>query len=243
VSDGDADGLEAQSLPLASRDLSRIAAVLRSARRARGLTQREVAAQAGVSPGLIGQIETGRTRPSVGTLLEVASVLGLQLDGLFTPAIADAESDGSPAVDEMVDRLLAAGAPARNSAVHRRSRGPSPAAIEGRVARQGHREVIGLEGGVTWELLTPEVDHSITFMLVTYPAGSASSSSSQLIRHDDMEYFYMLRGTLHVTVGFEEAVVRRGDSMSFDSARPHRFINKGKDAAAGLWCVMKKASG
>ena len=45
------------------------------------------------------------------------------------------------------------------------------------MARVGQREVITLEGGVTWELLTPEVDHELTFMLVTYPPGSSSSAS------------------------------------------------------------------
>jgi DNA-binding XRE family transcriptional regulator/mannose-6-phosphate isomerase-like protein (cupin superfamily) len=187
------------------------------------MTQRQVAAEAGVSAGLIGQFETGRTKPSVATLLAVARVLRLSLDELFADADPKAPAD------------KAVSPPARGSGAW--------SSLEGRVAREGHREVVTLEGGVTWELLTPEVDHDLTFMLVTYPPGSSSSTSSQLLRHDDFEYFYILSGQLVVKVGFEETVLGVGDSMSFDSSRPHRFVNDSDTATAtGLWCVRTKVN-
>jgi transcriptional regulator with XRE-family HTH domain len=196
--------------------------ILRAARLDRGKTQRQVAAEAGVSAGLIGQFETGRTKPSVATLLAVARVLQLSLDELFADGEAGTTSAG------------AAEPPADRSAAW--------SSLEARVARVGEREVITLEGGVTWELLTPEVDHELTFMLVTYPPASSSSTSSQLLRHDDFEYFYILSGELHVKVGFEETVLGAGDSMSFDSTRPHMFVNRSRSATAtGLWCVRNKA--
>ncbi|HEX4016056.1 MAG TPA: XRE family transcriptional regulator [Frankiaceae bacterium] len=192
--------------------------ILRAARLDSGKTQRQVAAEAGVSAGLIGQFETGRTQPSVATLLAVARVLQLSLDELF--------ADGENAVP------LPATPESKTSTW-------SP--LEARVARVGERDVITLEGGVTWELLTPEIDHDLTFMLVTYPPGSSSSTSSQLLRHDDFEYFYITSGQLHVKVGFEETVLAVGDSMSFDSTRPHRFVNGSDTATAtGLWCVRTK---
>jgi transcriptional regulator with XRE-family HTH domain len=192
--------------------------ILRTARLETGKTQRQLAAEAGVSAGLIGQFETGRTKPSVATLLAVARVLQLSLDELFA------------------DGVQSAAEPAARDA---KSTAWSP--LEARVARVGDRDVITLEGGVTWELLTPEVDHDLTFMLVTYPPGSSSSTSSQLLRHDDFEYFYITCGELHVKVGFEETVLSVGDSMSFDSTRPHRFVNSsGSATATGLWCVRNK---
>jgi len=192
--------------------------ILRAARLESGKTQRQVAAEAGVSAGLIGQFETGRTKPSVATLLAVARVLQLSLDELFAEGDATAAAPGRPQMKTSTW---------------------SP--LEARVARVGEREVITLEGGVTWELLTPEIDHDLTFMLVTYPPGSSSSPSSQLLRHDDFEYFYMTSGELNVKVGFEETVLSVGDSMSFDSTRPHRFVNRsGSATATGLWCVRNK---
>jgi transcriptional regulator with XRE-family HTH domain len=195
--------------------------ILRAARLERGMTQRQVAADAGVSAGLIGQFETGRTKPSVATLLAVARVLQLSLDELFAEAEPASPSD------------TASPQPPARAGVW--------SMLERRVARVGQREIITLEGGVTWELLTPEVDHELTFMLVTYPPASSSSTSSQLLRHDDFEYFYILSGELHVKVGFEETVLGVGDSMSFDSSRPHRFVNSSENATAtGLWCVRNK---
>jgi transcriptional regulator with XRE-family HTH domain len=203
--------------------------VLRAARLAGGKTQRQVAAEAGVSPGLIGQIETGRTRPSVATLLAIAGVLDLSVDDLF----AEDDSLSRPPGPANA-RLIAMANRMRNHTT-------SYSSIEARVVRAGRGEVITLEDGVTWELLTPEIDHELTFMLVTYPAGSSSSSSVELLRHDDFEYFHILRGVLHVKVGFEETVLEADDSMSFDSSRPHRFVNRSETAtAAGLWCVRSK---
>jgi transcriptional regulator with XRE-family HTH domain len=198
-----------------------LGSILRAARLERGKTQRQVAAEAGVSAGLIGQFETGRTKPSVATLLAVARVLALSLDELF----ADGETGAAPL-----------------ESPQQQDNRRAWSSLEGRVARAGQRDVITLEGGVTWELLTPEVDHELTFMLVTYPPGSSSSPSSQLLRHDDFEYFYILRGKLHVKVGFEETVLGAGDAMSFDSSRPHRFENRSRSVTAtGLWSVRNKA--
>ncbi|WP_227766770.1 helix-turn-helix domain-containing protein [Zhaonella formicivorans] len=49
---------------------------LRIAREEQGLTQVELAKAAGVSPGLIGQIEHGKVQPSLHTIEKIAQVLG-----------------------------------------------------------------------------------------------------------------------------------------------------------------------
>ncbi|MDI3481581.1 MAG: hypothetical protein PWQ97_1236 [Tepidanaerobacteraceae bacterium] len=50
---------------------------IKKIRRERKLTQAELAAKAGVSTGLIGQIESGRVEPSIKTLEKIASALSL----------------------------------------------------------------------------------------------------------------------------------------------------------------------
>lgn len=50
---------------------------IKKIRRERKLTQADLAARAGVSTGLIGQIESGRVEPSIKTLEKIASALSL----------------------------------------------------------------------------------------------------------------------------------------------------------------------
>ena len=53
---------------------------IRQARLARGLSLRETAARAGVSPSLLSQVETGKVQPSVTTLYAVVTCLDLSVD-------------------------------------------------------------------------------------------------------------------------------------------------------------------
>lgn len=56
---------------------------LRTAREASGITVRELARRAGVTASLISQVERGLAMPSVGTLLEIATTLHLDIGNLF----------------------------------------------------------------------------------------------------------------------------------------------------------------
>jgi transcriptional regulator with XRE-family HTH domain len=62
---------------------SYIGARLRERRERRGLSLRKLAAELGISPSALSQIETGRSRPTVGTLYAIVSELDLSLDELF----------------------------------------------------------------------------------------------------------------------------------------------------------------
>jgi transcriptional regulator with XRE-family HTH domain len=57
---------------------------LRSVRERRGLTLKEVAAKAGVSESLVSQIERNKVSPSIDTLLQIADVLDIDYEHLFS---------------------------------------------------------------------------------------------------------------------------------------------------------------
>src|SRR6476646_3218650 len=81
---------------------------LKTARLDVGLTLRELARQADVSPSLVSLIENGKSQPSVATLYAFARILDVSVDELFdqdslataggavAPPVGDA--DGAPAV-------------------------------------------------------------------------------------------------------------------------------------------------
>ena len=57
---------------------------IKRARMAAGLTQRELALRSGVSPGLVGQIESHRTQPGRETLRRLCDVLGITVDSALS---------------------------------------------------------------------------------------------------------------------------------------------------------------
>ena len=59
---------------------------LRSARKAKGLTQEELSVRTGVAQQHLSELETGKGNPTVVTLYELAQVLDVTVAMLVTPS-------------------------------------------------------------------------------------------------------------------------------------------------------------
>lgn len=223
---------------------------LRAARIQRQLSQSELARRLGLSAGMISQLEKGLSLPSVSTMLGIAAELCVSLDSLFgATAVSDelpndaphgttarsvtslhlpphASTTGSEAPPEIYSQLRGGNDPT-----------DARAGIESLVQRADSRAMLRLEDGVTWELLTTDPSHRILFVIVTYPPGATTTAEHTFVRHPDVEYFLMLEGELGVSVEFEKTQVAAGDSMWFDSSRPHFFQNSGDTPARGVWFI------
>lgn len=190
---------------------------LRVARQAQGLSLRGLARRLGISPSLLSQVETGRARPSVTTLYGIASELAISLDDLLFAG------NQRPYVDR----------PRRTH--HARN---LPTLPPDPVQHSGDRVSIRLASGVIWERLTTASIATADFMHVTYEVGGASSAEDEFQRHAGQEFGYVIRGTLGVTVGFDEYVLQPGDSIVFDATAPHRVYNLGDEPVHGIWFVL-----
>jgi len=190
---------------------------MRLARRAHGLSLRELARRLGVSPSLISQVETGRARPSVNTLYAIASELAVSVDELLF-------SDARPPGPEAARRARPSDAI--------RAMPPNP------VQRSTRRGMIRLASGVTWERLTTASISTADFLRVTYEVDGASSAEDELQRHSGLEFGYVMSGTLSATIGFDQHVLRPGDSIAFDSMVPHRLANVGDEPVRAIWFVV-----
>lgn len=231
---------------------------IREERARRGVSVRGLARDVGVSASLISQIETGRSQPSVSTLYAIVTALGISIEDLFDPRVADGETIPEPPNGDAQELDAVPDEPVAEPVVSPgETRSISPAIVTGMsaatarelhrdrdrrvgpVVRPGEREVLRLESGVTWELLgqVPGVD--LDFLLVTYEAGGASSNSGTLMRHTGIEYAYMISGELVLTLGFDEYRLHPGDSISFDSTTPHGYRNDGEQPAVGVWFVAE----
>ncbi|KFU81874.1 Helix-turn-helix domain-containing protein [Amycolatopsis lurida] len=192
----------------------RIGPALRKAREERKLGLRKVAAAAGISASLLSQVETGRSQPSVSTLYALVSHLGISLDELLGISVGQAE----PVAGEPAER-------------------PVPRVPSGVVQRAADNPVLEMANGVRWERLAVGGQADVDALLVTYQPGAASSADRKLMRHSGTEYAYLLSGELTLLLDFDRHVLVAGDSLCFDSTRPHLYLNHGSEPARGVWFV------
>lgn len=183
---------------------------LREERTKAGISQRELARRLGISASMISQLESGMSKPSVGTLYAIVTELNLSLDRVirgedFGGDVAELESDG-------------------------RSRGP--------LVHPEERNVIELDSGVRWEELTANSEEGVDFLFATYEVGGSSTPDQSLMRHQGREYGYVISGVMGIEIGFHEYVLNPGDSIAFDSTRPHRLFNKGEVPVRAVWFVV-----
>ena len=196
---------------------------IRAERERRNVTIRALARVIGVSPSLISQIETGKSQPSVSSLYSITSALALSLEDLF-----DASDTTEPAAP-----------PTPASGTSLRYFGTNRAKAVGPHVSPDDRELLTLDSGVTWERLGQVPHHHVDFLLVTYPPGSASSVEGRLMRHSGTEYGYLISGMLELNLGFDKYMLAAGDSVCFESTKPHGYRNDGKVPAVGVWFVLE----
>jgi transcriptional regulator with XRE-family HTH domain len=205
-----------------------IGARLRHRRLELGMTARELARRVDCSPSLISQVERGRAVPSVSTLWALVTALRISMDRLFDPA------RGGPAGDGTIEGASNGAGEGGNV--------PSAAdsAAAGPILRRYTRPRITLERGVVWERLTAVAQKDLEFLEVCYPVGQTVPEAEHAIQHTGQEYAVIIEGALSTQIGFEQYVLEEGDSLTFDSAIPHRFWNAGTVPARAIWVILNR---
>lgn len=204
--------------------MDNLGARLKEMRLKAGLTLRELARQAEVSPSFVSQIENGKSQPSVATLYNFSRLLGVSVDELFV--------DESVPMSQLVDGWGPDGDKNPTNAWH-----PSEYSNRVSVVHPSHRSHLDMADGVVWERLAATPEHGVTFMKIVYAAGATSTAGGDLVSHDGYEYGYVLEGVLEVTVGGEIFTLHPGESLGFDSTIPHVLRNVGDGEFQGVWFV------
>lgn len=212
---------------------------IREERARRGLTVRGLARDVGVSASLISQIETGRSQPSVSTLYAITTALGVSIEELFAADQAATAEPEAAAVTEQLQVAPLSPSVGPHAPGPPRAVGRDRGRLVGPVVHPDDREMLTLESGVVWELLGQVPGIHVDFLLVTYQPGGSSSTSGALMRHAGVEYGYLIRGELILTLAFDEHHVEAGDSFSFDSTTPHGYRNEGAEPTVGVWFITE----
>jgi transcriptional regulator with XRE-family HTH domain len=206
----DADVSDVQRAAQIEQTLEGIGDRLREERVKAGLSQRELARRLGLSASMISQLESGLSKPSVGALYAIVTELDLSLDRVIR---GEDFAGHRPAVVEGDGE-------------------PSP------LVHPEDRQVIELASGVRWEELSASSEEGVDFLHATYEVGGASTPDESLMRHHGREYGYVMTGTLGIQIGFQEFVLNPGDSIAFDSTRPHRLYNRSDEPVHAIWFVV-----
>jgi len=205
---------------------------LKNVRVRAGLSLRELARRAEVSPSFISQIENGKSQPSVTTLYSLTRLLDISIDELF-------EHRG------VTQSRVPAGGPAATAPAAGNGTRPDPSnawkpsvsSSRVSVVHPSHRPHITMADGVTWERLAATPEQAVNFMKIAYPPGANTTAAGDLVSHTGYEYGYVLAGELEVTVADEVFHLHPGESLGFDSTIPHILRNVGTTVFEGIWFV------
>ena len=92
-----------------------------------------------------------------------------------------------------------------------------------------------MDNGVRWERLAVGTSADMNPLLVTYPAGATSSIEGRLMRHSGVEYALIISGELTLQLEFSRYTLAAGDSLAFNSSRPHLYLNASAAECRGVW--------
>lgn len=103
------------------------------------------------------------------------------------------------------------------------------------VVRPNERKLLSPCPGITYYLLTPNLDKRIQFILSEYQPGA--SSGELQYTHEGQECGIVLAGVLELHLGDKTYVVKKGESVSFDCGIPHCLRNPGRRMLRCIWAV------
>jgi transcriptional regulator with XRE-family HTH domain len=116
--------------------------------------------------------------------------------------------------------------------------GESPSEASPVTLRSDQRE-FRTPDGVTRRVLKDDRTRGIELAINEYAPGGSSAASS--LHHEGFEYGVVLDGTLTVYLAEDRHVLRGGDSIGYDSTRPHRICNESKRATRALWVNLDRS--
>jgi transcriptional regulator with XRE-family HTH domain len=158
---------------------------LRELRLKQGLSMVKLASLAGVTSGLISQVENESADPSLTTLRRISKVLRVPMFYFFIGAEID------PRVKSSDERYLLTAA----------------------------------DGQVEYEFISDPNEGQIEFTMVRAKPDGASGPKQD--HHAGRECALVLKGRMVLEIGQNVYELNAGDSITFDSLEPHRWVNAG----------------
>lgn len=189
--------------------LKALGAEIRALRTDRGISSVKLARACDVSPSLISQVERGLVAPSLEVLWAIARALDVPMGTFFQTG------EEHPPVND-----------------------PPEGAEGGRkaeVVRASRRKRLGLTPSLTYQLLSPDLQHQIEFVWIEFGPGEEGPLEPFL--HPGEEQMVVIEGRMTVWIDGEEWVLEKGDCITFESGLPHRAMNRGSRPAVVIAAI------
>jgi transcriptional regulator with XRE-family HTH domain len=172
---------------------------LKAVRLAQGLSQRQLAARAGVTNSLISLIELNRTSPSIASLKLILDVVPMTFSEFFS--IENIET---------------------GKFVHRKEE-----LVEVNPATLISTGPEGMREAISFRQVGDARKHAIQMLHERYAPGA--DTGPELYTHEAEEAGIVIAGEIELTVGEVTETLKAGDAYLFDSRLPHRFRNAGAE--------------
>lgn len=179
---------------------------IKSLRVAKNMAAKQLASEAGISFGMLSQLEKGSTQGSVETLRKIAKVLDVTIAHLFT------NNSEEPLIQSLEN--------IENEKSY--------------VVRSDSRKKISFPDPLyTCELLVPDLQGDIELLQVNM---EPNRITEDLIPHTKggEECDYVLEGEIVVTLNNKEFELKKGDSIRFNPEIPHKIENRSSKKASYL---------
>ena len=111
----------------------------------------------------------------------------------------------------------------------------------GRVLRKAERPALPPAEGYRKMLLSRRPIRDMEVYIGEFDPGG-STGEKPYSHGDSHELFFVLRGTVELTLGDERHVLSAGDSIEYPSSVPHKTENIGTETAEVLWMIAPPTS-
>jgi len=198
---------EGRAPELRNAMLAQIGQEIRTLRRLRGMTMKDLAERTGKTIGFISQVERGLSRPSLATLQDLAEALGVPLAWLFRAG--DDEDDAESAERRYVLRRE-----------RRRPRAPTS---------HGTTEYLGMDDF----LATPASFRHMGLGITRFRVGGGTGRGEEKV---EFGFIGLVReGEVALRIDGETIELAQGDAFYVPARTPYRVVNRGAGEAEFVW--------
>ena len=178
------------------------------------------------------RVERGLTLKAVARIAGVSQSLISQVErGLASPSISALRRIAS-ALDVPIAALFLGNGGA--------SDGERDSGGRRLVVRRDERKGLHVpRSKVVYELLTPDLNRKIEFIWIEYEPGAVTHPDP--MSHPGEENAVCLEGSVVVIIEGQEFVLNEGDSISFESGRPHQVENRSTERAVLVSAITPPA--